>query len=254
MVDIKKLVKQLGAISVGVTRPETLIEQKAMDLDILPLARSVIVFACGHSRAALDSKNLQIKQNDTIATYEKARDISKQLAMALEKEGHGAVAIPGFIPIDMSDAKQGMVGAVDLRRAAVEAGIGSYGKSGLLLVKGFGPRVRLEAVLTTANLKPTKKKNQFPCPPDCQICIKGCPGKALLGEGEVDKRACGRMVFQYGLRGLTKFVGGMIDATSEERVEMLKSHAFRELWQTMVSGNYYYCFECQALCPIGKRN
>lgn len=250
--EIGSLAKKLGAIAVGVTSVEALIERKAIDLDILPSGRSIVVFACGHTRAALDSKNLQVKQNDTIATYENARDISKQLAMALEKEGHGAVAIPGFIPIDMTDEKQGMVGPIDLRRAAVEAGIGNYGKNGLLLIKGFGPRVRLGAVLTTASLKPTKRKSQSLCPTDCQVCILGCPSKALLGGGEVDKRACGRMVFQFGLRGMTKFVGGMLNASSEKRTEMLKSHAFRELWQTLVSGNYYYCFECQTLCPIGK--
>jgi len=250
--EIRRLARQLGAVAAGVATVEVLIERKAVDLDILPSAISIVVIACGHSRAALESRNLQVKQNDTIATYEKARDISKQLAMALEKQGHGAVAIPGFIPIDMSDEKQGMVGAIDLRRAAVEAGIGSYGKSGLLLVKGFGPKVRLGAVLTTASLKPTTKKNRFPCPTDCQICILGCPSKALLGGGQVDKRACGRLVFEFGLRGMTKFVGGMLNASPEERVEMLKSRPFRELWQTFVSGNYYYCFECQALCPIGK--
>ena len=252
--EIRRLARQLGAVAGGVATAENLIGRKAIDLDILPSARSIVVIACGHSRAALDSKNLQIKQNDTIATYEKVRDISKQLAMALEKQGYGAVAIPAFIPIDMSDGKQGMVGAIDLRRAAVEAGIGSYGKNGLVLVKGFGPRVRLGAVLTTASLKPTTKKNRFPCPTDCQICILGCPSKALLGGGQVDKQACGRVVFEFGLRGMTKFVGRMLNASSEQRTEMLKSHPFRELWQTLVSGNYYYCFECQAICPIGKGN
>lgn len=252
--EIRRLARQLGAVAGGVATVENLIERKAIDLDILPSARSIVVIACGHSRAALDSKNLQIKQEDTIATYEKVRDISKQLAMALEKQGYGAVAIPAFIPIDMSDGKQGMVGAIDLRRAAVEAGIGNYGKSGLVLVKGFGPKVRLGAVLTTAPLKPTTKKNRFPCPTDCQICMLGCPSKALLGGGQVDKRACGRVVLEFGLRGMTKFLGGMLNASSEERTEMLKSHPFRELWQTLVSGNYYYCFECQALCPIGKGN
>ena len=252
--EIRRLARQLGAVAGGVATVENLIGRKAIDLDILPSARSIVVIACGHSRASLDSKNLQIKQNDTIATYEKVRDISKQLAMALEKQGYGAVAIPAFIPIDMSDGKQGMVGAIDLRRAAVEAGIGSYGKNGLVLVKGFGPRVRLGAVLTTASLKPTTKKNRFPCPTDCQICILGCPSKALLGGGQVDKQACGRVVFEFGLRGMTKFVGRMLNASSEQRTEMLKSHPFRELWQTLVSGNYYYCFECQAICPIGKGN
>ncbi|MDI7261280.1 MAG: hypothetical protein QME90_15360, partial [Thermodesulfobacteriota bacterium] len=149
-----------------------------------------------------------------------------------------------------SDGKQGMVGAVDLRRAAVEAGIGNYGKSGLVLVKGFGPRVRLGAVVTSASLNATKRKARIPCPIDCQICILGCPSKALLGGGQVDKQACGRLIFEFGLRGAMKFVEGMFNASSEKRTEMLKSYPFRELWQTLVSGNYYYCFECQALCPI----
>jgi epoxyqueuosine reductase QueG len=200
----------------------------------------------------LDSKNLQVKQNDTMATYEKVRKVCKEMAMALENQGYEAMAIPAYIPFDMSDGKYGMVGSMDLRRAAVEAGIGSYGKSGLVLVKGFGPRVRLGAVLTSAPLKPTKKKSKTLCPLECQICILGCPSKALLGGGKVDKRACGRVIFEFGLRRMMKFAGEMFDASPEERADLLKSYPFRELWQTLVSGSYYYCFECQALCPIGK--
>lgn len=250
--EIQRFAKELGADAVGVATAKHLIERNAIDPNILPSAKSVVVIACGHSRAALDSHNLQVKQNDTIATYEKAREISKQLAMILEKKGYGAVAIPGFLPIDMSDEKKGMVGPIDLRRAAVEAGIGSYGKSGLVLIKEFGPRVRLGAILTTANLKPTGKKAGSLCPTHCQVCLLGCPSRALLGGGQVDKRACGRVVFAFGLRGMTKFVGEMLSASTEEQARMLKSRSFRELWQTLVSGNYYYCFECQAHCPIGK--
>ena len=68
----------------------------------------------------------------------------------------------------------------------------------------------------------------------------------------MDKRACGRVIFQFGLRGMIKFVGEMIEASAEKKAELLKSYPFRELWQTLASGNYYFCFECQALCPIGK--
>src|SRR5512139_3136876 len=152
----------------------------------------------------------------------------------------------------MSDGKYGMEGPIDLRRAAVEAGIGSYGKSGLVLVKGFGPRVRLGAVLTSARLKPTRKKVASRCPEKSRVCLSGCPGKALLGEGKIDKRACGRVILEFGLRGMTKFVGEMIEASAEKKAELLKSYPFRELWQTLTSGNYYFCFECQTLCPVGR--
>ena len=60
------------------------------------------------------------------------------------------------------------------------------------------------------------------------------------------------MIFEFGLRGMMKFVGEMFDTTPKARAQMLKSYPFRELWQTLVSGNYFYCFECQSVCPIGK--
>ena len=251
--EIEKMAIRLGAVVAGVSSVASLVKANAIDSNILPSVKTILVIACAHSRAALDSKNLQVKQNDTMATYEKVRSISKELAMTLEGQGYSALAIPPFLPMDMSDGKYGMVGSVDLRRAAVEAGIGSYGKSGLVLVKGFGPRVRIGAVLTSAPLKPTKKKVASLCPEKCCVCLSGCPGKALPGKGEVDKRACGRVIFQYGLRGMIKFVGEMIEASAEKKAELLKSYPFRELWQTLASGNYYYCFECQGLCPIGKR-
>jgi len=251
--EIEKMAIRLGAVVAGVSSVASLVKTNAIDSNILPSVKTILVIACAHSRAALDSKNLQVKQNDTMATYEKVRSISKELAMTLEGQGYSALAIPPFLPMDMSDGKYGMVGSVDLRRAAVEAGIGSYGKSGLVLVKGFGPRVRIGAVLTSAPLKPTKKKVASLCPEKCCVCLSGCPGKALPGKGEVDKRACGRVIFQYGLRGMIKFVGEMIEASAEKKAELLKSYPFRELWQTLASGNYYFCFECQGLCPVGKQ-
>ena len=211
--DLVKMALKLGAVAAGITSVKNLIDHQSMDLQILPNAKTSVVIACGHSRAALDSKNLQVKQNDTLATYGKVTTVCKELATALENTGFKAVAIPAFLPIDMSEGKNGMVGPIDLRRAAVEAGVGRYGKSGLVLVEGFGPRVRLGAVLTSAPLKTTKKKTKAPCPSECEICLDGCPGKALLGEGKVNKQACGRIIFKFGLRGTIKFVGEMSSAS-----------------------------------------
>jgi len=241
---------RLGAVSAGIASVERLDRQSV--IDILPSARTCVVVACGQSHAALKSRNLQVKQNDTLATYEKVRAICKQIAAALENTGFEALAIPAFLPIDMSEGKYGMVGPIDLRRAAAEAGVGSYGKSGLILVDGYGPRVRLGAVLTSAPLNPTKKKSRSQCPPGCDRCISGCPGKALLGGGKVDKQACGKEIFKFGLRGMMRFLGEISSSPASTRIEMIKSYEFRELWQTLVAGSYYYCFECQALCPAGK--
>ena len=96
--EIEKKAIRLGAVADGVSSIESLVKANAVDLNILPSTKTILVIACGHSRAALDSKNLQVKQNDTMATYEKVRTISKELAMTLEGQGYSALANPPFPP------------------------------------------------------------------------------------------------------------------------------------------------------------
>jgi hypothetical protein len=75
--EIEKKAIRMGAVAAGVSSIESLVKANAVDLDVLPSAKTVLAIACGHSRAALDSKNLQVKQYDTIATYEKVRKVCK---------------------------------------------------------------------------------------------------------------------------------------------------------------------------------
>jgi hypothetical protein len=30
---------------------------------------------------------------------------------------------------------------------------------------------------------------------------------------------------------------------------MIGGEGLREMWQTFMTGNYYYCFKCQSQCP-----
>jgi hypothetical protein len=103
--EIGKKAIRLGAVAAGICSIQRLIKTSAADLDVMPSAKTVVAIACGHTRGALDPKNLQVKQNDTMATYEKVRTVSKELAMTLEDQGYSAVAIPPFLPVDMSDGK-----------------------------------------------------------------------------------------------------------------------------------------------------
>ncbi len=76
--EIEKKAILMGAVAAGVSSIESLVKANAVDLDVLPSAKTVLAIACGHSRAALDSKNLQVKQYDTIATYEKVKRYVKR--------------------------------------------------------------------------------------------------------------------------------------------------------------------------------
>ena len=251
--DLIQVGLECGADLAGVAEAAELLDKGAIASDLLPSVKTVIVVACPHSRTALSSPNLQVKQYDTISAYESVRAVCARIVRKLENRGIDALAVPAFIPIDMSDGKYGMVGAVDHRAAGVAAGIGCYGSSGLLLTEKYGPKIRLGSVLVSLEVRSKGMTAPDLCPEACTICLDGCPADALQGDGRIDKDRCARRIFDYGLRRVIKFAAEMIQASPVNREQLLKSFTFRELWQNFMTGNYYYCFECQNLCPVGKR-
>jgi epoxyqueuosine reductase QueG len=252
-VDRKKLIAaamRFGADVAGVADVKELAEAGAILHEPLQDARSTVVVGVRQSFAALNSPVVQIPQHDTAYAYGRVDAVAHRLVRLLEDNGHAAVAIPAFLPIDMSDEVRGMLGEVDHRRAAVSAGIGTYGRNNLLLTKRFGPRVRLATVLTTAQIAPGRPLRKSLCI-ECDACVKACPPGALNERGKTDKTACGKVVFKYGLRGLMRFGFKWTASPPAQREEMLRSRLFRELWQNFMVGMYYTCFACQAVCPIG---
>ncbi|MBI5576885.1 MAG: epoxyqueuosine reductase [Deltaproteobacteria bacterium] len=233
--------------------PVKALPERAEEIEgILPGARSVVVLAAPHSRSAIGSRNAQVAQYDTIHAYNETARAAHTVALWLERKGHRAVAVPAFIPIDMSPPKYGMRGAVDWRGAAVAAGIGSYGENGLLVTGEFGPAVRLGGVVTDADISEGKPLSEPLCT-HCMRCVEACPAGALTGNGAIDKRKCGDLIFSGGYRAWRDYLVGLIEATPEKRKEMTASRISLDLWQNFMTGNYYYCFACQAACPVGKR-
>jgi len=75
---------------------------------------------------------------------------------------------------------------------------------------------------------------------------------ALSGEGRIDKRRCGEKIFSGGYRAWRNFLIALIEAPAEKRKELTGSQISLDLWQNFMTGNYYYCFACQAACPVGR--
>lgn len=243
---------ELGAAEVGTCTPAALPDNMTYLNKMLPGCRSVVCVMFPHSETALASSDIYVKQYDTIFCYNEVARISHQLVRYLETKGYQAVAVPAFIPLDMSDGKMGMVGAVNWKQAAVESGLASWGKSGLVVHPRFGPRFRLGGLITVTELKPDKRLDFSPCQ-DCQICIESCPAGALLGNGQIDKKRCGEHIFLYGLRAFTRLLKDIALAKGKANAEkVLYTYRTRELWQALETGNYYYCWTCQSSCPVGR--
>ena len=240
-----------GADLVGVVAVENLAEHSEDIQKILPGARSVVVVAAKHSLTAIRSENIQVGQFDTIHAYNESARAAHRTVRYLESEGFAAVAIPAFIPIDMQAPKKGMRGEICWRRAGVRAGLGSYGENGLLVTSEYGSAIRISGLVTAAGLQADQPLKQDACD-HCMRCADACPVEALPGEGKINKKKCGDEIFKYGFRYFANFLRDLVEKPASEIEEILRGHGLRELWQTFMTGNYYYCFQCQAQCPAAK--
>ncbi len=92
------------------------------------------------------------------------------------------------------------------RHMAVEAGLGEIGLNNLLLTPEHGPRVRLVALLTDADLPPGTPLEPSLCRPEkCgYACVRACPANALSEEyGGMDKASCLSYYIKLGLPGMS---------------------------------------------------
>jgi epoxyqueuosine reductase len=73
---------------------------------------------------------------------------------------------------------------------AIQAGLGEYGRNGLLITKDFGPRVRIGRIHTDMPLVHDKPKRfgvrEF-CDTTCRRCAESCPPKAISHEAPTEK-------------------------------------------------------------------
>ena len=249
--DLSKRAKSLalgsGADLVGIVKTADMIEHADSILRILPKARNLIVVASRHSLAALQSANNQVAQFDTIHAYNECARSAHTVSRFLESQGFASVAVPAFIPIDMQEPKTGMRGEICWRRAGVRAGLGSYGENGLLITKEFGSAIRISGLLTSADLEADSPLEEDVCN-HCMSCVEACPSGALSGGGAINKKLCGDVIFKYGFRFFQKFMKGLLKREQPEPENIIEGYELREMWQTFMTGNYYYCFNCQSQC------
>ena len=105
---------------------------------------------------------------------------------------------------------------------AQRAGVGWYGKNGIIITERFGSWVVLGEIITELELD-TDEFLLRDCG-DCTICIDSCPTKAIVSPYVIDRTKCLQFI--------------------SERV-MKVPLAFREKWEDRLYG----CTICQEVCP-----
>ena len=158
--------------------------------DYLPNAMSVVVCAAKIPDAVIEVAGHYEDQGKTLGPYMwygyvvlnwDLSSAARSLARFLEAKGFRGLPFP---PTGLL-YKYGNRADFSHRHAAVAAGLGEFGFSGLLLTPDFGPRQRLVSIITDAPLKVSPMYNgpKLCCPDTCKYaCIKACPTTAMSGK------------------------------------------------------------------------
>jgi len=194
-------VERLGLDLLGVAPVERFLggPREGRPTDYLPKATSVIVCAAKIPDAIIDVAGHYDEPGKTLGPYMwygyvtlnwDLSSAARRLVRFLEARGFKGLPFPptGIL------YKYGSRSDFSHRHAAVAAGLGEFGFSGLLLTPEFGPNQRLVSVVTDAPLQASPMyRGPKLCRPDTcgYACIKACPTTAMSGRVslEIEGRA-----------------------------------------------------------------
>jgi len=163
---------------------------------IFPGARSVIVVGVPMLLPIIESTP-SINYQEMYDTSNRLLDeIAFRLATRLNRQGYPTLCLPRDGYANLEALLLNPFGSFSHTYAAKYAGLGTVGLSRNLLVPDYGPRVRLNSVITSAELPPDPLLRQELCN-KCGICEKTCPAKAIRTRadsilGDLDKDECTR--------------------------------------------------------------
>ncbi|MCL2156744.1 MAG: metalloregulator ArsR/SmtB family transcription factor [Methanobrevibacter sp.] len=164
---LKKKSEKLGVVSIGYAK----IPKDIFNNDNTLEYSNAIVLTYPIGREIVDEIPSEIAHELNDNLYEKFGNISYELSDILRKEGFAS---------QVAHPKEALT---DLSKLGQEAGLGYIGKSGLLISPELGPRLKVSAILTTAENLPFSEKNSHEWIKSyckrCSKCIKKCPEDAL---------------------------------------------------------------------------
>lgn len=164
--------------------------------DILPGAQTVIVFGVPMILPIIDSTP-SINYQEMYDTSNRLLDeIAYRLANWLNARGIASLHMPRDGYASLEALLKNHDGCFSHVLAGVYAGLGTIGLSHNLLVPAYGPRLRLNSVITTLKLSGDKLLEKELCT-KCNICVRACPAKAITRRkdsviGDFDHDACTR--------------------------------------------------------------
>ena len=195
--EIERIALMEGASKVGIASVESFAgaPNGHAPADFIPDAKSVISFGIGlldaaveRDRLFLNSQMIPEEFRTTVQEYiyntvaysmvnTRLEHIGMSIALFLEKQGYPSMCFPatyGEENTPLMSKIAGFQAPFSHRHAAVRAGLGEFGLSNLVLTPEYGPRIRLNSVITSMQLEPDPIIREKLCIRGCTLCMKAC--------------------------------------------------------------------------------
>ena len=201
-------------------------------------ANTVITFGITVPRGMLRSPDyrLHMLHSTYHNVYRRLDELSLELSNFIESSGnHLAVPIPSYAPLVFHGREPW--GVVSLKHAAAKAGLGSFGRSGLVYHPSYGALLRLGGVVTSAEIEGDPATVEMPCPPSCAACHKICPSGAFDEEGNFNKLTCLAFSIRHVIYPLA-----LNDEQGRKNIETVINTGGHNYWLK--------CTECLRVCPL----
>ncbi len=203
-------------------------------------AQTVIVYGIPVSRGIFSSPayNLHLLQRSYHTVYRHLDEISLHLCNHIESQGRfRAVGVPSYAPLVFHEFEPW--GIISLKHAAVQAGLGAFGRSGLMYHPEHGALLRLAAVVTDVAMEADPVNDTMPCPEKCGACHQKCPSKAFSEAGDFAKMTCMGHTIKHAIYPLA-----LKDEQGLKHIERVINTAGHDYWLA--------CDECLKFCPLNK--
>jgi epoxyqueuosine reductase len=185
--DIDSFFQEEGITEYSIVRIEDLpVPDQSGPLHLVPRARSIIVFGAEIPVPYYDLSPCE-KTRNMLRIAELLDRTAARLVDRLVAENFRSAGVPLFLPLCV---KSGQVqGIVRLKHVASCGGLGTIGKSTILLSPRYGARLALSGVVTAmeADMRKISPGQNF-CR-NCGLCVQSCPGRAI-GPPGVDAFSC----------------------------------------------------------------
>ncbi len=144
--------------------------------------------------------------------YPRGKEAAARLAEVIAEEGYDVVAGP----------------PLPSKAAAYRAGLGWFGRNGVIYNREYGSWVALYLILTNASLPLDTRDQQESLCGNCTLCMEACPVNAISGDGAVLPGRCLRSCM---------LTSDFVPAESREKM-----------------GNMFLgCDICQKVCPRNRK-